>query len=113
MFGYDLRLARQHIRPIDRETAHFKSQFLGVLEMVVDVGMMQQDFRGDAADVQAGPAQIGIFLDNNCLQAQFARANCRYVTTRAASNDCNIVFCHALSPFDRPRTFGDGTSRPG
>ena len=88
------------LRPAD-----FKSQFIGVLEMVVHLSVIQQDFRGNAPDVQAGPTEVGIFFDNNCLQTQFSGANCRYVSAGPASNDCNIVFCHALSPFNGPGIF--------
>jgi len=60
----NLFLARQHRRPVERELLHVDAEFLGVLERVVDFGVVQKDFRGDAADVQASAAQKAIFFND-------------------------------------------------
>ncbi len=64
MFVDDLFLARQHRRPVQRELLHVDAEFLGVLERVVDLGVVQQDFGGDTADVQARAAQEAIFFND-------------------------------------------------
>jgi hypothetical protein len=57
--------------------------------------MMQQHFGGNTADMQASPAEIGILLNDNCFQAQFARPDRRHVPARTASDNRYIVLCHS------------------
>src|SRR4029077_9719078 len=58
---------------------------------------MEQNFGGDATDVQAGSAEEGIFLDNDRFQAKFTGANRCYVAARTASDDRYIVLCHCAN----------------
>ncbi len=43
--------------PIQLEVCDLDAELLGILEVIVDFGVVQQHLRGDAADVQAGAAQ--------------------------------------------------------
>ena len=97
MFFYDLVFAGQDVGPIHRQTTDFESQFRSKLEMVINIGVVQQYFGGNASDVQAGAAKKGIFFDNHSLQAQFARANRGYISARPAPDNRNVVLSHAPS----------------
>src|ERR1700681_1210508 len=74
--------------------------------MVVDLGVVQQDLGGDAADVQTGAAEEGIFLDDDGLETQLAGADGRHVAAWTAPDNRYIVLGHAQSPFGRVRTHG-------
>ncbi len=70
--------------------------FCGVQEVLPDVGRVQQRLGRNAADVQAGATQLGIFFDDGGLQAVLAGAHRRRVATGAAP-DHNHVVCHLFS----------------
>ena len=91
----DFFFARQHVGPVDLHPADFKTQFSAIFDVVVDIRVMQQHFGGNAADVQAGAAQERVLLDDNRLQAKFARANRSNVTARTAPDDRHIVLSHS------------------
>ena len=57
---------------------------------------MEQRLGRDAADVQAGAAELGVFFDDGGLQAVLAGANRRGVATGAAPNH-NQVISHLFS----------------
>ncbi len=101
---YDFVFARKDIAPIDLQAADLEAQLRAVFEMVVNVGVMEQHFGGDAADVQAGAAEEGIFLDDYGLEAQFAGTDGGHIPARSAADNCHVVLCHAQSPFRRART---------
>ncbi len=63
----DALLARQHRRPVELEIGNLDAKLIGVLQGVVDFGMVQQHLGRDAADVQAGAAQKSVFLDDQRL----------------------------------------------
>src|SRR5882762_2935636 len=69
--------------------------FRAILKMIVNLRVVQEYFGGDAPDMQAGSAQKGILLNDDRLQPQFARPDRRHVSARAATDNRNIVFCHA------------------
>ena len=50
----------------------FESEFLGVLEVVVDLGVVQQHLGGDAADVQARAAEERILFDHGVFNPHCA-----------------------------------------
>src|SRR6185437_1567538 len=83
----DLRLALDHRRPIHFHVLDFEAKFRRALEVVVNLRVVQQDFRGNAADVQTRSAQERIFLDAHGLQAPLPGANRRHVAARPASYD--------------------------
>src|SRR5882757_6510660 len=104
VFFYDLVFARQDVGPIDFQAADLEAQLRAVFEMVVNVGVVQQHFGGDAANVQAGAAEKGIFLHHDGLETQLAGTNGGYIPARSAADNRHVVLCHAQSPFRRART---------
>ena len=94
----NLFLARQHHRPVERELLHVDAEFLGVLERVVDFGVVQKDFRGDAADVQASAAQKAIFFNDYSFEPPLRGPNRGVISSRAATDDGEIVFGQACPP---------------
>src|SRR3977135_978855 len=94
----NLFLARQHRRPVERELLHVDAEFLGVLERVVDFGVVQKDFRGDAADVQASAAQKAIFFNDYSFEPPLRGPNRGVISSRAATDDGEIVFGQACPP---------------
>ena len=101
VFLDDFFLARDDVGPVDLQPADFKSQLRAVLEIVVDLGVVQQHLGGNATDVQAGAAEERVFLHHHGFQAQLAGANGGDVTPRTAPDNRHIVLCHSLSPFRR------------
>ena len=64
MLGDDFVLAILNRAPIDLHALDvLDAVFLGSLEMVVKFGIEQQALGGDAANVEASAAQLGIFFD--------------------------------------------------
>ena len=99
VLGDDFGFARQDVGPINFQAGDFEAEFIGIFEVIVDVRVMQKNFGGNAADVQAGATEEGVLLHYDCLQAQFAGADRRYVTAWTATDNRYIVFRHARSPF--------------
>ncbi len=48
---------------------------------------MQQRFRGNAAHVQADAAEVGILLDEDDVEAEVRRAECRGIATGPGPDD--------------------------
>ena len=95
---YDLVLAREHRRPVDFHVLHFEAELLGSLEVVVDIRVVQENFRRDAAHVQAGAAEKRILLHDRRLQPPLRRANRRDVAAGAAPDDHQIIFGQTNPP---------------
>ena len=83
----DFLFARQDRRPIHFHIFHVEAEFRGVLEGVVNFRVMQQHFGGDAADVQAGAADVGIFLNDRGFQSVLPGANRGYIAARSAADN--------------------------
>ena len=63
----------------------------GLHEVLPEVGGVEQRFGRDAAHVQAGAAELGVFFDDRGLQAVLAGAHRRGVATRAAPNHNQVI----------------------
>ena len=98
MLIHNLGLTGHHIRPIHLEPADFKSQLRTILEMLVHIRVMQQNLRGNTADMQAGTAEKRIFLYYHGLEPKLASANRGHIPTRSATDNRYVVLCHATSP---------------
>ncbi len=61
VLGDDFVLAVENFGVIELRILALNALFGGVLEVFPNVGRVQQRFGGDAADVQAGAAQLGSF----------------------------------------------------
>ena len=98
--------AREDRRPVHFHIFHFEAEFGGALEVVVDFGVMQEHFRGNAADVQAGAADVGIFFDDGGLQPILPGANRGDVPARSAADNHQIILGQTGPPggLARPAT---------
>ena len=96
----DLVFAREHRGPIDFYVFDFEAEFLGALEIVVNVRVVQENFGGNAADVQASAAEKGIFFDDGGFQAPLRGADGGDVAARSAADDHEIVFSQTSPPLD-------------
>ena len=98
MLLYDFVFARQDAGPLHLHILHFKSELFRAFEMVVDIRMMQKNFRRYAADVQAGASEKWILLDYGYLQAPLRGANRGDIAARATPNNDNIIFSQTIPP---------------
>ncbi len=96
MLGDDLVLAVADQREIEPRIVAMHSVFFGMKETLPHVGRVEERLGGDAADLQAGAAQSGIFFNDRGFQAVLARANGRRIPTGTAPDD-NHVVCHLFS----------------
>ena len=94
----DLVLAREHRGPVDLHVFDFEAELFGALKVVVNIGVVQKYFCGDAADVQAGAAEKGILLDDGGFQAPLAGADRGDVAARPAADNYQIIFGHSGPP---------------
>ncbi len=65
--------------------------FFGVLETVPDIGRVQKSLGGNAAYVQAGSPQLGVFFDDGGFEAVLSRSDGRRISTGTAPDDDNVV----------------------
>ncbi len=91
VFGDDLVLAVEHLGVIQARIFALDALFGGVHEVLPQVGGVEQRLGGDAADVQASSAQLGIFFNNRGLQAVLAGADRRGVATRTTPNHNQVI----------------------
>jgi hypothetical protein len=70
VLGDDLVLTVENRLPVQRHLAHaFDAVLLGVLQVVVDFGVEQDRFGGNAADMQTGAPQLRLALDQCHFQS--------------------------------------------
>ena len=79
-------------------SAHFEAEFFGALEMIVDIGVVQENFGGDAAHMQASAAEERVFFDDGDFQAPLRGADGGDVSARSAADDHDIVFSQTSPP---------------
>ena len=79
-----------------------------VLDVLHQLGGVQQALGGDAAHVQAGAAQV-LFLDNGDLGAQLRGTDSRHIAAGAAADHQHAGVTGGLGGSRR----GDGSSRSG
>jgi hypothetical protein len=98
MFSYDFVFAREDGGPIDFDVFHFEAEFFGAFKVIVNVGVVQENFGGDAAHVQAGAAEEGIFFDDGNFQAPLRGADGGDISARSAADYYDIVFSQTSPP---------------
>ncbi len=69
----------------------------GVVGEAPEFGGMEQSLGRNAADMEAGAAQLRVFFDDGGFQSVLAGAHCGGVAAGAATNH-NQVVCH-VTPF--------------
>src|SRR5580704_5119654 len=99
VLGDDFVFARQDVGPIDYQAGNLEPEFGAVFEVIVDIGVVKKDFRGDAADVKASAAEKGILFNYDRFETKFAGADGGNVAARTTANNCHVIFRHAVSPF--------------
>jgi hypothetical protein len=87
----DLVLAFDDFGIIEFRVFTANSLFFAVLEIFPDLGRVQQSLGGHAPHVQAGPAELRVFLHDGRPQAVLAGAYRRRVAPRTATDDYQIV----------------------
>ena len=92
----DLVLASADQGPIEARVFALDALVGGMSEVFPDVGGMEERFRRDAADQEAGATEAVIFFDEGGLEAVLTGADCRGVAAGAAP-DHDYVVCHVSS----------------
>ncbi len=91
MLVYDFIFPRERLAPVDLVTLYFDPEFGGVLDVVENFGVVQQNLCGDAAHVEAGATEEAVFFHDDGLQSPFGGADCGDVAARSAANNRQIV----------------------
>src|SRR4051812_10855940 len=92
VLGHDLRLAADDGAPVELHvlgTDH--AELFAFFQVVCKLRVEQQRLGRDAAHVQAGAAELVVFLNEGDFQAKLAGADGGCVTGRAGANDGNVV----------------------
>ena len=91
----DFVFARQDICPIDLQPANLKPQFRPILEVIVYVGVVQQNLRRNASDMQTSASEKRVLLHDDGLQSKFASPDRRHIPSRTAPDNRHIILCHS------------------
>src|SRR5690606_30424449 len=109
--GDDLVLVLEHLRPVHGGALHVDAEVRGLEDVCVELGAPQEGLGGDAAAVEARPAQPLVPLDDGRLQPQLACTNGSHITTRTCpDNDDVIRLSHGVPP-ESLCTLGNGCDR--
>ncbi len=87
---HDLGAAGAQLVEIDFRFAECQAEVGGVAGGMDGVGDMQQRFGGDAADMQAGAAELGPRVDERGLDAAVGSEECRSISARSAAKNDEI-----------------------
>src|SRR3954469_15823967 len=92
VLGHDLRLAADDGAPVELHVLGADhAEFFAFFQMVGQLRVEQQRLGRDAAHMQAGAAELVVFLDERDFQAELAGADGGSVTGGAGANDGNVV----------------------
>src|SRR5664279_1836906 len=98
----DALLALLNARPVEGDSGGvLQAEGGAIFHVVKDFGVKQQRFGRDAAHVEAGSSQVGVFFDDGGFQAQLSGADGRSVPSGPATDDGYIVdsVSHGVAPF--------------
>ena len=93
--GADLALALLYLRVVEAARLREDLLFHQSAELPHGAGLIHQIFGRDAADVQAGAAQMLLFKER-CLQTLAGRRNGQRIAAGAAADDENIKCFHGM-----------------
>ena len=93
--GADLALALLYLRVVEAARLREDLLFHQSAELPHGAGLIHQIFGGDAADVQAGAAQMLLFKER-CLQTLAGCRNGQRIAAGAAADDENIKCFHGM-----------------
>ena len=92
MFGDDIVFALEDDGPVELRRAEVVDAHVGgVLELIPQLGVVEDGFGGDAAPVEAGAAEFRLLFNQRNLEAIFAGADGSRVAGRAAAEDGDVV----------------------
>src|ERR1051326_8585917 len=91
VFVDDLLLAGLSRFEIEANIADSDAELFRFLDLVVDVGVLEQRFRQNAAAMRARPTDEWIFLDDRHLHSELPGANAGDVSARPAADDDDVV----------------------
>ncbi len=92
VLGHDLVFAVLNVLPVQLACAQaVNAVFFGGFQMVKHLGIKQQGFRRDAANVQACAAELVLFFDEAGLQSKLAGAESGCVSAGAAADDGYVI----------------------
>jgi hypothetical protein len=97
MLGDDAVFALEHRGPVERERADAANAKLRrMIQVVPNLGVEEQRLGRNAADVQAGSAQLVALLNQRNLQPVLRAANGRRIPGRSAANNRHVKnrLCH-------------------
>src|SRR5262249_43762725 len=98
-----IRLLLQHRVEIELEAVDHDAEAGEILRRgLVEFGGMQQRFGGDAADIEAGAAELVALLDQGGLEAELGAARGAVVAARPRADDDDVVaIAHVRNPSAR------------
>ncbi len=92
---HDLVFARQHGGEVEADLIEDDAVFGGFLfredEMIA---RSEERFARDAADVEAGAAEVGVFLDEGGLESELGGTDGADIAARARADDDDVEFIH-------------------
>jgi hypothetical protein len=92
----DLVLPLEQLRQVDRGRREGNAVRAHLLDLVDDLGRVQQGLGGNASDVEADSAQHRPALDERDLEAEIGRAECGGVTAGARAEHEQLCFAIVL-----------------
>src|SRR5439155_15362397 len=94
---YRLVFARQHGGKIETHTVDFDAMLRGILfrknEMIT---RGEEGFARDAANVEAGAAELAVLLDDGGFESKLRGANRSDVAARAGADDDDVELIHEM-----------------
>ena len=92
VLGNDLVLAVLDVLPVQLARAQaVNAVFFSGLQVVINFSVEQQSFCGDAANVEAGAAELVLFFNEAGLQTKLAGAESGRVSAGASADDGNVI----------------------
>ena len=90
-----LILVFEQSRELDARLADLDAHLRkAVARLLVKLGSVQQRLRGDAADIEAGAAEGGVFLDDRGFQSELRGAYRAEIAAGSGTDDDEIVGSH-------------------
>src|ERR1051326_2450036 len=93
----DALLARLHGAEVELRVADGDAELFRLLDLVPDVGVLEEGLGRNAAAEETGAADVRVLLDDGHFHAELPGADARDVAARSAADDDEVVclVCHA------------------
>ena len=96
VLGHDLVLAVLDQGQVQARVVAVDALFDRILEVIPNVGAVQQRFGWNTADMQTCAAEFRVLLDDRGLETVLAGTHRRRVPARSATDDDEVV-CHLIA----------------